>query len=564
MNKDSKEEEAHLHWADVIAAEVIKRAESEEVLRKIVKEKGFIVYDEKTPSGKIHIGSGRGWVIHDVIAKSLRSMGVRGRFILSSDDIDPFDKMNVDLPKSYEKYLGMPFRNIPSPVKGYESFADYYFREATNKFEEFGIEAELESTGERYEKGDFDWAIKKVLDNSEKISKIYERFYGKPLGKLPFNPICERCGKIGTTRAYEWDPHTETVSYVCEEKLVSWARGCGYKGERSPYKGGGKFPWKVEWAAKWPVVGVVCEYAGKDHFTKGGSRDIAVAICNEVFDFPPPYPSTRHSSGKGYEFFTIGGKKMSTSKGRGMGFAESTEYAPAEILRYLLVATRPRAVIDFDPVNRNDLILLYERYDRTERIYFGAEEGVSEKERMKHSRLYELSHIGPVPKKMPPQVSFLNAAIIVQAAAGSVERAITLLKKNRMVPERLDKSDELYVTKRLTFAKNWVERFAPEQFRFRVQEEPTRANLEENEKNALRELAERLKKEEDDEKSLYEEIYNIARRNSVEPKDFFRVAYKVLINKERGPRLAPFIIAVGKERVAEILEKATSQGDSEK
>ena len=46
------------------------------------KEKGYIVYDEKTPSGKIHIGSGRSWIIHDVIAKAMRNIGLKAKFIL--------------------------------------------------------------------------------------------------------------------------------------------------------------------------------------------------------------------------------------------------------------------------------------------------------------------------------------------------------------------------------------------------------------------------------------------------------------------------------------------------
>ena len=185
-----------MHWADQIAKEIQERAENDPQLKKITEEKGYIIFDEKTPSGSIHIGSGRGWIIHDVIAKALRDKGLKGRFILSSDDIDPYDKPNKDLPKEWDKYLGMPFRNIPSPVEGYKSFADYYFMQCVEKFEEIGIDAEIESTGALYENGAFNAAIKKILDNNEKIKAIFERIYDKPYDKIPFNPICEKCGKI--------------------------------------------------------------------------------------------------------------------------------------------------------------------------------------------------------------------------------------------------------------------------------------------------------------------------------------------------------------------------------
>ena len=46
-------------WADQIADEAIKRVEGNELLKGLVKKRGYIVMDEKTPSGTIHIGSGR-------------------------------------------------------------------------------------------------------------------------------------------------------------------------------------------------------------------------------------------------------------------------------------------------------------------------------------------------------------------------------------------------------------------------------------------------------------------------------------------------------------------------
>lgn len=547
--------EESLHWADQIASQVKHRAETDETLKKVVKEQGFIVYDEKTPSGKIHIGSGRGWVIHDVIAKALRDIKLKGRFILSSDDIDPFDKMNQDLDPNFKQYLGVPFMNIPSPVKGYKSFADYYFMQCVEKFEEYGIEAEIESTGERYKKGDFNKTIKIILDNADKVKAIYERFYGEAPKKLPFNPICEKCGKIGTTLSYEWDKDREIIKYKCTSDLVDWAQGCGHEGEISPYNGNGKFPWKVEWAAKWPTIGIICELAGKDHFTPGGSRSIACAISHEILKYPPPYPSTPKSIGKAYEFFTIGGRKMSTSKGQGIGFVDSTNYAPARILRYLLVATRPMAVIDFDPVNKNDLILLYGRFDKTERIYYGKEKLTNEHEIQKHKRIYELAHVGKISKKIPQQIPFTLASTIIQVAL-TKEKSIELLQKLNHLPKKISKSELEYVNERLDFAKKWVESFAPDQYKFKLNDEvPKDIQLDDKQKKCLKELAKKLKENKYNEKILFEEFYNILKANDLSTGEFFKAAYKILINKERGPKLAPFILTIGQEKAASLFEK---------
>ncbi len=542
-----------MHWADQIAREVKARVEKDETLKKIVKEKGYIVYDEKTPSGIIHIGSGRGWVIHDAIAKAMRDMGLKAKFILSSDDMDPYDKPNTDLPKSFDKYIGMPFRNIPSPEKGYKNFADYYFSQVTDKFKDFGIEAELESTGERYEKGDFNKAIKTILDNADKVNDIFERLYENRPKKLPFNPICEKCGKIGTTLAYEWDKEREVIKYRCEENLVKWAKGCNHEWEMSPYNGNGKLPWKVEWAAKWPTVGVVCELAGKDHFTHGGSRSVAIAVSDEVLDFPPPYPSTRKDIGKGYEFFTVGGKKMSTSKGTGIGFAEATDYAPAKILRYLLVATRPHAALDFNPSNRNDMILLYDRFDKTERIYYKKEDA-DKNQYEQQKRIYELSHIGKIGKKMPVQIQFSFAATIMQVAL-SHDKAIELLKQLGHLPEKIPKEDLTYLKERLNYAEKWVNEFAPEEYRFKVQEKTTE-KVAGKEKEAVEKLVGYLKDHKKvDEKLLYEEFYNISKSVGIDTKDFFKVCYRILIGKDKGPRLAPFIVTIGKDKVVSLLRQ---------
>ncbi len=550
MSKKTKEV---LHWADQIALDVKKRVEKDPVLKKIVKEKGYICYDEKTPSGVIHIGAGRGWIIHDAIAKAMRDKGMEAKFILSADDIDPYDKPNKDLPQSWNKYLGMPFRNMPSPVKGYKSFADYYFMQCVEKFEEFGIEAEIESTGERYENGSFNKVIKKILNNHKKVQKVFERIYDKPYDKLPFNVICEKCGKIGTTRAISWDKEKELVHYKCEKDHVAWAEGCGHEGDISPYDGNGKLPWKVEWAAKWPTVGVVCEYAGKDHFTKGGSRTVSVAIANEVLNFPPPYPSTRRYEGKGYEFFNISGKKMSTSKGAGFGFAEITKLVQPKILRYLLIRSRIHSVIDFDPFRPNDLILLYERYDRTERIYFDKEE-TDEREKINQKRIYELSHVGQIPDKCPIQIPLTYAAIALQVGLNE-QGALEIFKKNGHVPEDVSGIDLHYIMERLHDAKNWLDQFASEQYKFQIQKE-SKAELDPKQKKTLKEIAKLLKnKKKLEEKELHDKFYKICEKTGLEVKDFFKAAYMVLINKERGPRLANFIKTIGEEKVSELFGK---------
>ena len=547
-------------WTDAIVTQVKERVAASPLLREVVKKHGYIIYDEKTPSGQIHVGSGRGWVIHDCVAKALRQCGLPAKFILSSDDMDPYDKPNKELDESWNRYLGMTFRDIPSPVEGYESFGHYYFSQATEKFAEWGIECELQSTGQRYCDGSFNAQIKTVLDNADKVQAIFAELYGEDnpaARKLPFNVKCPACKKIATTESSKWDPEKEMVFFECRDGVVKYARGCGESGWISPYNGNGKLPWKVEWAAKWPMIGAVFETAGKDHFTDGGSRTAACRIAVDVLGYPPPLPSEGYETGDGYEFFTIGGAKMSTSKGRGIAFRDVTQYAPANMLRYLMVKSRPNSVIDFDPYKDHDLLLLYDRYDKMEDVYFGMVEA-PEEERAVQKRIYELSYIGDIPKVCPVHIPLNTASFIIQAANFDIPKALEGLKK--LSYDLSGPDAKAQAEARLLLAERWVRNFASEQYKFEVVKSVDTqwlGSLGEKEREALRLLRKRLEDgKSTGEAQLADELYGIKDELGMDVKDFFKVVYRALIGKEKGPRLAQFILSIGKENVARLLSEA--------
>ena len=241
---------------------------------------------------------------------------------------------------------------------------------------------------------------------------------------------------------------------------------------------------------------------------------------------------------------------MSTSKGHGLGFADSVNYAPAKMLRFLLIRTRPNAAIDFEPYGSNDLILLYERYDQAERVYFGKGD-LGEKENIRQKRIYELSHVGKLSKRMPPQVSLSQASMLVQIFEDE-KLILESLRSTEQLPDGAAKSEVDYVRERLRFAKKWVDEFADEQYRFRLQHKiPENLQLNEQQKKALHILASRLPEQKWTEKTLFNEFYRISKEDvKMNPADLFKAAYLVLLNKERGPKLAPFVLALGKEKVA--------------
>ena len=82
---------------------------------------------------------------------------------------------------------------------------------------------------------------------------------------------------------------------------------------------------------------------------------------------------------------------------------------------------------------------------------------------------------------------------------------------------------------------------------FKPKEEP-------KDKESLKLLTKKLKEKDYGEKELFNEFYEICKQVGIENKQFFKAAYLVLIEKEKGPKLAPFILTIGKERVIKLFE----------
>ena len=103
-------------------------------------------------------------------------------------------------------------------------------------------------------------------------------------------------------------------------------------------------------------------------------------------------------------------------------------------------------------------------------------------------------------------------------------------------------------------------KYAPEDFKFSLRFnfdniEP----LKDNNKQAVKQLLEFLKNDFDNltEKDIQNEIYNIARNNNIEPPLFFKQIYNILINKDKGPKLAGFIKIIGITKFEEIVKQFT-------
>ena len=174
----------------------------------------------------------------------------------------------------------------------------------------------------------------------------------------------------------------------------------------------------------------------------------------------------------------------------------------------------------------------------------------SAKDLEKQKRIYQLSCVNKPSKKLPFQPSFRHLTNFLQINEMDIEKTIA------SYPEAKTKADKDRIKLRATCAKNWLENHAPEEFKFTIQNEVSKElKLSKEMKEIFKQLSKDLKEKEWTDKELHNHFYTLVKANEVPTAEFFKAAYQILVNKEKGPQLAHFILIIGKERVAELFDK---------
>ncbi len=516
-----------MYWADSISEKAKTLYD-----KKIKSGTPLVIRDEKTLSGRVHVGSLRGLAIHGIISEVLQEQNISQKYLFEFNDFDPMDGLPVYLDQEkFLPYMGKPLCDVPSPDGKAKNYAEYFGNEFAQVIAELGFVPEYYRSSELYRSGKYNSIIKTALLNADKIREIYKRISNsqKEDSWLPLSVICEKCGKVGTTRASSFDG--ELVEYECGD-FVKWAKGCGHKGKISPFDGKAKLPWKVEWAAKFSVLEVDIEGGGKDHSTKGGAREIADAISREVFNREPPLNIP-------YEFFNVGGKKMSSSKGAGSSSREVADLLPPHILRLLLIQKDPKRTIEFIP-DGDTVPILFDTYDKFADLYFS---GVKDD----FTRIFQFVHFPKDRETIAPRIlpRFSEIAYLVQMPHVDI-RAQIEKEEGRVLGEMDIKELEM----RKKYAQIWLSLYAPEDYKFEIKKElPELAkNFSTEQKNALAELLPFLESEKEIEgQKLHNKLHEIKTSLNIEPKQFFSAIYLSILGKDSGPKAGWFLSVLPKE-----------------
>jgi len=528
-----------MFWVDEIV---------EDILKKIPKD-SYLITDWTTPSGHSHVGALRGVIVHDVVRRGLEEKGKEAIFQYGFDDFDPMDGLPIYVDQTWEKFMGMPLSKVPAPDGKSKSFADEYLNEFIEVFNGLGIEPKIVKTSELYKAGKFDETIKIVLDNAAEIRKIYLEVSGSNKGDdwYPFQVVCPKCGKIGTTKVTDWNGRE--VIFKCEEHLVRWAKGCGYEGKISPFGGAGKLPWKVEWACKWFVFGSDIEGEGKDHSAAGGSRDIANNIFRQVFKKEPPYDIP-------YEFFLVGGKKMASSKGLGVTAKDMAVFLPKKLLRFLFIRTKAKRAIEFQPEG-DTIPLLYDEFDRTLALF-------DKDPKQDLARAYYYT-VGSNKKDIQYQPRFSKIAYMLQMPRADImdyaekEKASEAKSRGAGGDEgamALSEIEKQEIENRIEIAKKWLEKFAPENYKFTILDKLPDINLDDQQKEFIKEVLVLYEsKEKWSGEELHKEIHNIKNEMGILPREAFSAIYQIFIGKDSGPQAGWLLASLDRELVLKRLKE---------
>jgi len=528
-----------MDWADELAASVSGPQ---------------VVNDSKTPSGTVHVGSLRGPVILDVIARALRRRGLETTLLYGIDDMDPMDAQALLTPDAVATEMGRPLAHVPDQAgDGHASYARHHAQVFIDLFAGLGIHPDRYYwMSDIYPTGAMDGFIRIALDRAAAVREIYRRVANVQHADSwhPLSVVCESCGRVGTTIVTKWDG--ERVFYECRADLVTWARGCGHSGWVSPFGGRAKLPWNLEWAAQWSLFGVTIEPGGKDLSTAGGSRDRSDAIAREIFEREPPLNVP-------YEFLNIGGKKMSTSKGRGAAAHEIADVVPPEQLRFLFIRPRPNHAIEFEPEGTDAIPRLFDEFDRFAAATAGREVRGEIAPGFEATFAYALldpqADVAAEAAAFRP--SFAHLALLLQIPNVDVRARVDAEKGSPLSGREPQILDE-----RIRAARAWLETYAPERAIVAIREtlpEDAVAALGDDQRRYLDDLAGaagRASPTPASGESWQDLIFTVAATAGLPNGRAFAALYAAFLGRPNGPRAGWLLASLDPGFVIERLRSA--------
>ena len=537
-----------MHWSEEIANRIIERNPNKEE---------YVCAAGISPSGSIHIGNFRDIATSYFVVRALRKMGKKAKLLFSWDEFDRLRKVPVNVAKvhdDFEQHIGKPYTDVENPFADcpeIKTYAEYFEKEFEESIVKFGIEMDYRHQAEMYRSGKY---VEHVLHSLRKRGEIFdildshrtqEAQPGEREAYYPVSIYCPICGK-DTTKIHSLSDDCTVAEFSCE---------CGHAGSFDFTKDFNcKLAWKIDWPMRWMYEGVDFEPGGKDHAAKNGSYDTSKDIAKAIFGYEPPLF-------QGYEFIGIKGTtgKMSGSSGLNLTPETLLKLYQPEVILWLYSKTEPLKAFDF--CFDDGILRQYFEFDKVQTAF---EDGTADEHTM--GIMFNTTVEGRKPSTVPMSL-LVQLGSVVNFNVPMLEIVFEKIGTPYKYEEFAD---------RLERAKYWLEQCSPES----VNRLRTYRNWElynsftEEEKKEIQLLCDFLKTDGYTLDELNSELYAIPKQifgEDMDPKElkgiqgqFFKNVYKLIIDKERGPRLYLFLFAVDKESYLSLLDFSTPMTEIEK
>ena len=545
-----------MHWSEEIARKIIERNPDKEE---------YVCAAGVSPSGSVHIGNFRDFATPLFVVKALQKLGKKAKLLVSWDEYDRCRKIPANVQavvgSDYDKYIGCPYVDIPDPWGCHESYAAHFEEEFLKGIEPFGMELDCRFQAEMYRSGKYTDDIIESLRKRGEIFDILDTFKTKDTSKSEDELKAERekeRAEYYPVSIFCPECHTDftkitSLSEDCTE--AEFTCRCGHHGHFNFLTDHDcKLGWKVDWAMRWRYEQVDFEPGGKDHAAPSGSYNNSKIISKKIFGFEAPIF-------QGYEFIGIKGMtgKMSSSSGLNLTPETLLKLYQPEVLLWLYAKTEPTKAFD---ICFDDGIL--RQYFEFDKMLTDCREGKANdvvKDIMYNCQVGD-REIAAVPMGLLVQLgSVVNFNVPMLE---TVFEKIGTPYKEAEFADRLDR------------AKFWLEQCAPDQVnRLRATRNFEVFNtLDDNAKKAIEMLHAYISKGGYTLDDLNAELYAIPKRiygtdmSDKELKgiqgEFFKTVYKLLIDKERGPRLYLFLYAIEADKYVGLLDFSYPQTEEEK
>ena len=144
-------------------------------------------------------------------------------------------------------------------------------------------------------------------------------------------------------------------------------------------------------------------------------------------------------------------------------------------------------------------------------------------------------------------VPFNHMVVAYQSARKDSDVALEILKRSEHA-QTVDEQAE-QITKIFGYIDSWLKKWAPEELKFELQEAIPEVDLSEAQQAMLGELATKIESAdgETDGQWFHEQVHAVREASGLEPKQAFQAIYRVLLNKDFGPKAGWFLSILEKD-----------------